>query len=362
MEHLIYKCIDSKINETDGKNVLLIRLSALGDVIFNIPLANILKANGYRVTWLTSEKGFDMVNHNPAVDEVILAPYAKWEKQNIFKNLKSYFEILNYINSQNYDIIIDTQGLLKTLIWTLFSKSKRIIVSKSAREGAVFCGNEVIEKLYTNWETHVTKDYLKFAQHLGLSTEKIEVTFPPSTQDASEKVDELLGGLNREKPVITICPATTWKNKHWNINNWKTLVEQLKRNYTLVFTGTDKDKTLIDYISNGENRYNIAGKTNVTELCEVFRRSDLVISLDSGSTHLAWATQVPKIVSIFCCTPKSRYAPLGSEDKYIALQGHLPCQPCHKKRCPLKQNKNACTNVPTSEEVLEAVYKLLPLN
>ena len=46
--------------------------------------------------------------------------------------------------------------------------------------------------------------------------------------------------------------------------------------------------------------FELRRKTSVTELCEVFRRSDLVISLDSGSTHLAWATQAPKIVSIFC--------------------------------------------------------------
>ena len=63
------------------KQVLLIRLSALGDVIFNIPLANILKENGYKVFWLTSEKGFDIINNNPCVDEVILAPVEKWKKQ-----------------------------------------------------------------------------------------------------------------------------------------------------------------------------------------------------------------------------------------------------------------------------------------
>lgn len=358
MLRLVLKTIDKEMNQSDGKNVMIIRLSALGDVIFTIPLANILKENGYRVTWLTSEKGYDLLYNNPAVDEVILAPYAKWKKQNIFKNIKSYLEILNYINSQNFDIVIDTQGLLKTLIWTLFCNAKRIIVSNSAREGAKFGGNEIIEKLYTSWESHVTKDYLKFATHLELSTENIKVTFPPTTEEASKKVDELLAGISKEKPIITICPATTWKAKHWNVENWKNLVERLKRDYTLIYTGTLKDNPLIDYISSGQCKYNLAGKTNVTELCEVFRRSDLVISLDSGSTHLAWATQAPKIVSIFCCTPKSRYAPIGDDSKYIALQSSS-CRPCHKKHCPLKQNKNICTQAPSVEEVLEAVKKLV---
>lgn len=342
------------------KNVLIIRLSALGDVIFNLPLASVLKSAGYRITWLTSEKGFDIVNRNPLVDEVILAPYAKWKKQSYFKNIKSYIEILSYIRSQNYDIAIDTQGLLKTFIWTKFCGAKRRIISKSAREGAVLAGTEVIEKLYTSWDTHVTQDYLKFAKYLGLTAENVNVALPSPTHEIVQKVDELLAGINSEKPIITICPATTWFAKHWNADNWKELIKILKRDYTLVYTGMAKDTPLIEYISDGEFRYNLAGKTNLLELCEVFRRSDLVISLDSGSTHLAWALQAPKIVSIFCCTPKSRYAPLGSEDKYMALEGNLSCQPCHKKRCPNKMNKNACTYSPTVEEVLNAVYKLLP--
>ena len=359
MLRLVLKTIDKEINKTDGKNVLIVRLSALGDVIFNIPLANILKENGYRVTWLTSEKGYDMLSCNPAVDEVILAPVEKWKKQNIFKNLKAYFEIISYIQSQNYDITIDTQGLLKTCIWTAFSGSKRKIISKSAREGAVFAGNEIIDKLFTSWDSHVTQDYLKFAKHLGLSTENIKVTLPPAFPDTVKKVDSLLAGIDNSKPIIAVCPATTWEAKHWNFDYWKELIERLGNKYTFIFTGTAKDNQLIEYISNGNNKYNLAGKTNLLELCEVFRRSDLVISLDSGSTHLAWATQVPKIVSIFCCTPKSRYAPLGDENKYIALQGNLPCQPCHKKHCKLKDQKNICTKSPSIEEVYNAVKKLL---
>ena len=59
------------------KKILLIRLSSLGDVIFNIPLANVLKDNGYEVTWLVSEKGIDIVKDNPAVHKAILLPIQK---------------------------------------------------------------------------------------------------------------------------------------------------------------------------------------------------------------------------------------------------------------------------------------------
>ena len=49
------------------KKIMLVRLSSLGDIIFNIPLCNVLKENGYEVTWLVSEKGIDIVKDNPCV-------------------------------------------------------------------------------------------------------------------------------------------------------------------------------------------------------------------------------------------------------------------------------------------------------
>lgn len=344
----------------EKKRALLVRLSSLGDVIFNIPLANILKNNGYEVTWVVSEKGYDIIKNNPAVDEAILAPVARWKKQKFSQNLKEYLELIKHIRSKKFDIAIDTQLLLKSFIWMAFSGAKRRIVSTSAREFAFLGGNEFIGKLRVNYDEHAIKNYLKFAKHLKLNTDKIEASLPESTQETVAKIDELLKNIDKTKPLVGIAPATTWVPKHWNKDNWKSLIEKIEKDYTLVFTGTAKDKDLIEYISGGRH-LSVAGKTNILELAEVFKRCDLVISLDSGSTHLAWACGNPKIVSIFCCTPTGLYAPIGSPDKYIALSGHLPCQPCHKRKCPLKENQNQCTYLPQVQEVLDAVHKLLPI-
>ena len=58
------------------KKILLIRLSSLGDVVFNLPLANVLKKNGYEVTWAVSEKGINIIKGNPAVDDAIQIRYS----------------------------------------------------------------------------------------------------------------------------------------------------------------------------------------------------------------------------------------------------------------------------------------------
>lgn len=340
-----------------GKKLLLIRLSALGDVVFNIPLANLLKKAGAELHWLTSEKGFDIVNNNPCCDKVILAPVEKWKKEkNKLKNLIEYFKIIKFLRAQKYDIALDTQLILKSFIWTKFCGAKKRIVAKNAREGSIFGGNIKIEAMFQDFSTHAVENYFKFAKYLGLDTSKIDVTLPKPKESVVNKVQELLSGQDKNKLNLVLAPATTWQNKHWKKENWKELVSKINLDkYNFIFVGTKKDTDLINYISDGIG-LNLAGKTNLEELIEVFNNTDILISLDSGSTHLAWATNKPKIISIFCSTPKGRYAPIGKN--HIALCGSLACQPCHKKHCVNKKDYNLCTNYPAVDEVLEALNNI----
>jgi ADP-heptose:LPS heptosyltransferase len=149
-------------------------------------------------------------------------------------------------------------------------------------------------------------------------------------------------GKRSDKPLAVLCPATTWANKHWDKDHWKMLAAALGEKYNIVFTGTAADNDLINYIGNG---LNLAGKTNLNELAAIFNAADVVISLDSGSTHLAWAAGAQKIIAIFCATPKVLYTPPG----HVGLSGDLLCQPCHKKKCRHAQ----CTHYPRPEEVIE---------
>ena len=346
-----------------SKKVLIIRLSALGDVIFTVPLANMLKDNGYEVTWLVSEKGYEIVKNNPAVHETILAPFVKWKKQRFLKNLKEYIDIIKELRAKKFDIALDVQGLFKSAIFLAFCGAKRRISYKGAREFAHLAANELLPSFKNLYSTHVVYKYLEFVKFIGANDYTVKVTLPEIAQNVREKVDVLLSATDKSKPVIILAPATTWETKHWDKTNWQELISQLKDKYNLVLTGGKND---IEYINsligkNGDDFINLAGKTDLEELIEVFNRGDLLISLDSGSTHLAWAAQKIKIISIFCSTPKSHYAPLGSVDKYIALSGDLKCQPCHKKHCPLKENRNGCTKLPDVSEVFEAVNKLIKI-
>lgn len=293
------------------KKLLLIKLSSLGDVIFNVPLANALKDAGYEVTWLVSEKGYQVVKDNPCVDNVILAPVVKWKKRGFsLESFREYFTIIRQIRDEKFDIAIDSQMMLKSLYWMLFCGAKRRIISKEAREMAILGGNEWIDDISYAPDSPIVLNYLKYAQYLGVNPEEIKVSLPERTVEQKQRVDELLAGLDKSKPLVVIAPATTWGNKHWNRDNWKTVVEKISHKCNLVFTGGPNDNELIEYISGGKF-LNLAGKTDIMELMEVFSRAALVMAPDSGSAHLAWASRNPAVITIFTCTPKDVLAPYG---------------------------------------------------
>ncbi len=338
-----------------NKKILLIRLSSLGDIIHTIPLANSLKSGGYEITWIVSEKGYDIIKNNPCVDKAILAPVELWKKRGFcIENIKDYLKIVKQIRNEHFDIAIDVQMRFKSFYWMVFCGAKRKIISRQAREFSILGGNEIIPAITCSCETPVVKDYMKYADYLGINTDEIKVTLPERSDKIKAKVDEYL--KNIKKPLVVIAPATTWVPKHWNKDHWKEVVHAIKSECTIVFTGGPGDNELISYIG-GNEFLNLAGKTNILELAEIFSRADIVLAPDSGSAHLAWAIQKPTVITIFTCTPLKYLAPIGDKNKYIAVIGNLPCQPCCKRNCIL--NTNACTEFPKPEEIINIVNKLL---
>lgn len=348
--------------EKKKQKLLLIKLSSLGDVIFNVPLANALKDAGYEVTWLVSEKGIQVVQNNPCVDKAILVPIQKWKKRGMcLENFKEYLTILKQLRAEKFDIAIDSQMMLKSLYWMLFCGAKRRIISKEAREMAILGGNEWIDDISYAPDSPIVLNYLKYAQYLGIDINpgSIKVSLPERSSEQIKKIDELLSGLDASKPLVVIAPATTWANKHWQKDNWREVVKYIGDKCNIVFTGGPNDNELIEYCNIDGKHLNLAGRTDIMELMELFSRAKLVMAPDSGSAHLAWASANPAVITIFTCTPKDVLAPYGNKNKYVALGGRgLACQPCFKRKCRCA-DKDACTYSPAPEQVVKVVERLI---
>lgn len=350
------------------KKILIIRLTSLGDVIFTVPLACSLKNSDSKtkIGWVVSEKGLDVVKNNPCVDYCHFVPLNEWRKRPFsIKTLLEFFKIIKEIRSEKYDIALDCQQMFKSLLLFLFCGAKRRITFSDARELSVFAGNEFVNPKadFRDFNYHIVERNLDFARHLGLEPEKIEFKMPETSKETKSKIDELTSNLDKSKPIVVISPATTWDNKHWAEKNWAELAKAIHNSCNLVFTGTSADVGLIDNIlSKTEetiNYTNLVGKTNVEELRELFSRSRIVISPDSGSAHLAWASGNPAVVAIFTCTPPHRFGPYGDESTYFSISSDLDCQPCFKKKCRINGEKNICQNYPEASEIINIVNQFL---
>lgn len=349
------------------KKILIIRLTSLGDVIFTIPLACTLKKSSedVQIGWVVAEKGLDVVKNNPCIDKCFFVPLKEWKKRPFsFKTFKEFIKIVKEIRAEKYDIALDCQQMFKSLFLFWFCGAKRRITFKDARELSILGGNEfVVPKAdFRDFNYHIVERNLDFARHIGVEPKEIEFSLPETSAEVRSKVDDLTKNLDKSKPIVVISPATTWENKHWAEENWAEVADAISSRCNLIFTGTSADEALIERILNNTktkiNYTNLVGKTNVEELRELFSRSAVVISPDSGSAHLAWASANPAVIAIFTCTPALRFGPYGNSKKYFSIGAKLPCQPCFKKKCKLT-DKNICQKLPESGDIINFVNNFL---
>lgn len=345
--------------------ILIIRLSALGDTIHTLPLAAALKRenSSCEIGWIVEDKAHQFVKNNPLVDKTYILPRKKWKKRGFsIKNIVEFFCIIRKIKKENYDIVIDTQQLLKSSIIMPFLGIKRKLTHNDGREFSWIFANEFVKSTRKQFDIkyHVVRRNLEFAEYLGIKDLSIEFKLPEVTIDSIKKVDAIYAKFNPHKKILVLAPATTWENKHWNKKNWAKLIDEFADSTNLVITGSAADKKLnteIIEMATKKNIFDISGKTNLLELSEVYKRSDVVVSPDSGSAHIAWATGKPYVITVFCATSAERTAPFG--EKYLSFSPNIECTPCMKKKCSNKKSPLLCTNVINSAEIVTTLKKVL---
>lgn len=339
-----------------SKKILIIRRSALGDTIHTLPLAKALR-NKYpdaQIDWVVEDKAAQFVLNNPLLNKV----YVIHKKTD---GIRDFFTLIKNIRKEKYDIVIDTQQLLKSAVIMGFSGGKRKITLSDGREFSGIFANEIIKTNRKQFDIHyhVIKRNLEIAKYLGCDTENIEFVLPEIKSDTKLKVKELLKDLDKNKKTIVISPETTWDNKHWTVNSWREIIKEFIGKVNIIYTGTTNDKGLsVAILSEFSEKdiINLRGLTNLVELAEVFKYADVVISPDSGSAHIAWAIGKPFVITMFFATSAERTAPFG--EKYYSVQSDCECSPCMKKKC-LNKEINKCINFINSQKIVKLLNKVL---
>jgi len=344
--------------------ILIVRLSAIGDVIHSLPILNALRKKfpDANISWVVEDKAADILLNNPLINKVFVIPKQRWKKEGFsLKNTREFLDIVSSIRKEKFDIAIDLQELFKSGIITYLSGAERRIAHAKTREFADIFVNEKL-KAHDIFDPNkmIIERYLEPANYLGAPVEEIKFSLPPVNDETKAYIDTLLQNIDKSKPVIVFSPATIWPTKHWIESYWGELLEKLSSDNNIIFIGSTNDKALINRITtktNTQNFISIAGKTTILDLIELFNRTDILVTPDTGPAHIANATGKPVIISIFGSTSYKRSAPYG--EKHTALSAELSCQPCFKRKCYKKSCQMECMKKITPNEVFDIILQKL---
>ena len=298
-------------------NILIVKLSAIGDVIHALPIAYVLKKRypNAHITWVVEPTAYELVKHNPYVDEIIIFHKKAFKSWNGFK--ENYRPFAKLLQKRKYDISIDLQGLFKSAAVVFTAKAKRKIGYVDMREGSNLISKRIVGN---NKNGHIVDRYLDTVKCLDCDTENI--VFPlVNTQDEIDFVDNLLIKENiLNQKFIIFAVGTNWINKCWPVENFAKLSDLLD----------EQNSQAIIKLAGENNIINFVGKMSLMQTARLIKLSKAVVGGDTGNLHLAAALNIPAIM-LMGPTDPNRNGPYRQSENVI-LAGH-ECDGCWKRTC-----------------------------
>ena len=325
--------------EDKKPQILIIKLSAIGDVVHSLPLLEVLRQRFplARIDWLVEEDASGIVEGHPCIDGLLIFPRKSWlqrfrRKGEFLSAGREVARFIRELRNRRYDIVIDLQGLLKSGILTFIVRGKRKIALNNAREGSALFVKERVA--IPDPHMHALERYLCIARHLGAENARWDGYIPIYEGDKAY-VGSLLGKLDEDSTLVAVNPMAKWETKLWEPNRFAKLADLLqeKLDAEVVFTGSAADKAAIEAIQSvmKTEALNLAGRTSLKQLAYLYQRCAVVISTDTGPMHIAAAMGSPLVVALFGPTSPLKTGPYGRRGKVV--RAGVACSPCFKKRC-----------------------------
>ena len=125
------------------KNIVIVKLSAIGDVIHALPVTHALKKQypGARITWDVEKPAYDLLTNNPDIDEVIVFDKPKFKS--IAGLLINGYKFAKVLRAYHFDLAIDLQGLFKSAVISYLSGAPKRLVYCNAREQSHLVGERI---------------------------------------------------------------------------------------------------------------------------------------------------------------------------------------------------------------------------
>lgn len=286
-------------------DVLFIKTSSLGDVIHHMPAVTEAKARrpSARLAWVVEDAFAPLVRLHPAVDEVIPVAMRRWRggrllQPPVWSEIGAFRRTLR---SRDYDLVIDTQGLLKS---AMIARSARGIRhgydSQSIREPQASRLYDVRHRVGRDRHA-VERNRVLTALALGYAIEGA----PDYGLDRARLAGE------RGEAYGVLLHATAQAGKLWPVERWRAVAAELSGDYSLLLPwGNVAEQARAHEIAKGIPNARVPGLRRLDEVAQLIAGASFAIGVDTGLLHLAAALGVP-LVAIFSGSEPSLTGPVG---------------------------------------------------
>jgi heptosyltransferase-3 len=317
------------------KQILIIQLGDIGDVIWTIPTLKAVKTACPEicVSLLLQEHFGDLLSEQPFLHKIFEVTHYNG---NIFNKVIRQIQFINGLREEKFDIVIDLRSGDRGAIMAYLTGARTRI--SQYYSGVPFWRNKIFTHLLYPPMVKVrgaADQTLRIVRELGIdSTDTIPRLW--ISEKRKLRAREILRheGISDSLPFISVNPFSRWSYKEWGYGKWMEIINWLWDNYKIatVVVGTGDERTIAaELLKNcGGSIINLAGKTTLGELAGVLYLSSLHIGVDSAAPHIAAAVGTPTIT---ICGPSDWYdwAPVG--DMHRVVLPDLECVSCQKKGC-----------------------------
>ena len=370
------------LRQRDFGKILLIKLSAVGDVVHTIPVLNKLRRRypAAQIDWLITPAIGELLQHHPAISNVVPFPREDWSALWRLAPVMSYARLAAKLRATRYDLVIDMHGQFRTAIFTLatgapvrigfdrprssvWNASSRVYPEETrkhawhgAREGSWLAYSHHIP--VPTLERHAVDRYLAVGDLLCFEDGPADFSFPIPAE-AAARVGALLDRHHAaNKKLAVLAPGTIWETKTWRSEGFAEVARHLLQSgFAVALIGAVREREACGKVESlAPGVINLAGKTTLTELAALIRRSGISVTNDSGPMHMAVALGRP-VVSIFGPTEPVWIGPYGRSD--AVLQAKLDCSPCYLRQLSRCDFSHRCMREISAAAVIERVESLL---
>ena len=329
------------------KKVLFFKPGAIGDLLQALPALKALKEKfpAAHVTVMVSPGLESLIQGTSVADRVQVFDKSKFKKR-----LKDFIDFAVQLRAERYDLFVDMQTSVRSLVLRRFSKAAVVLVYRKQRKYGP-----------TGARLHAAENFMDTLLPLGIANPVVEIKLPLKP-DAIHAVGRFLAdrGVDRTKPLIALnCSVGEARPaRNWFSERFAALADRLVKelNTTVIFVGGGQDRELVGKVmaAMNEKAISAAGELSLEHSAALLAQCACLVSSDTGPLHLATAVQTP-VVGLYGSTDPRRTGPIGRGHRVLIKE--LPCVPCEEKNCPL--GARACMQEITVDEVFEAVRKAI---